>query len=168
MGNRDTDDRETHRAKIRWTAGIVASHKSEGESDENSGDQCSGGEFERCGKAFGDKYCYRRAPRDRFTEVAPHRIADERCILSEDRSVEAKLMAHPLDVGGRGRVAEHRDDGIARDEMNKREGQRRNAKGDWDECREAAEDVSAQPITQEVRFTLAMDYRPVELVMEVR
>jgi hypothetical protein len=77
-------------------------------------------------------------------------------------------MAHPLDVGGRGRVAEHRDDGIAWDEMNKREGQRRNAEGDWDECREAAQDVSAQPITQEVRFTLAMDYRPVELVREER
>ena len=50
-------------------------------------------------------------------------------------------MAHPDDVGGRGGFAEHRDDRIARHQMDNREGQRRDAERDGNQREQAARQV---------------------------
>src|ERR1700683_501012 len=50
-------------------------------------------------------------------------------------------MAHALDIGGRGHVAEHRNDRIAGHEVNQREGDGRNAERNRNQREQAASQV---------------------------
>ena len=87
------------------------------------------------------------AIRDRFTKIADGESAQICGVLLQERTIEAELMAHTDNVGGRGGLTEHRNHRIARHEMDDREGQRHDTERDGNEREQAPDEIVDHCIT---------------------
>ncbi len=144
MRHRDAEDREAHRAHVGGAARIGAGDEAERESDRRSRPaDPAPAKLERRREALGDQSRDRLTHRDRFAEVAVREAPQgtSRTARPSGRSSPSS-MAHPCDIGGRRRIAEHRDDRIAGHQMNQREGQRRDAERDRNQREQAANQVA--------------------------
>ncbi len=149
MWNRDAEDRKSHRAEIGGTVRIGACDEAERKRDRDRDDESRQRKFERSRETLHDEMRDRLVHRDRFAEVAFREAAEKCRVLLPQRTIEAQLMPHALDIRRRGHIAEHCDYRIAGDEVYQREGDRRDAERDRNQREQAASEISDQgPITQ--------------------
>ena len=93
---------------------------------------------------LGNRRRHRLVRAKRLPEIAAHEPFQETAVLHDERTIEPELDPQLRHVRGRRAFAKHGLDGIARDEMNQREHQRRDAEHDRDGQEQATNQETQQ------------------------
>ena len=101
------------------------------------------GDAQRHGKPFGDHDGHRLLVEDRLAEVAAQHLRQPVQVLNQDRSIQAHLAGHRVDLFGRHRlVAEQRPHRIARHQPGQDEDQRYGNEDGRDEREQSPSDIA--------------------------
>ncbi len=125
--HRDPDQCERRGDVIDEGAGADRRDHAQRNRDDDGDEHGRRRQFEGRRQTVNDRSRHRLARSQRCSQVPVGGAVQKRDVLSVQRSIEPKPRAKLVDALRRGAIAEHRLDGIARDEMNQGKDQCRNA-----------------------------------------